>query len=78
METKTSQAINLFSNGYVTRALRIFKTFKIGFTKEEKEKIEIAYECMTGRESFYLSLQVDTSNIKEQAIQLIKEKYNLA
>lgn len=78
METKTSKAIDLFKSGDIKGALRIFCSFKIGFTKEDKHKIEVAYECLTGNESFYKSLQLDTDTIKTEAIQLIKSKYNLS
>ena len=77
METKTRQAITLFQSGEQEKALRIFRTFKIGFTKEEKRTLEIAQESMSGNESFYKSIQLDTATIKAQAVQLIKSKYNL-
>ena len=42
METKTSKAIGLFKDGRLRDALAIFKTFKIGFTKDERRTIQIA------------------------------------
>lgn len=77
MESKTSQAVAHFTSGNVTVALGIFKTFRIGFSAEERRTIQIAHESMTGKESFYRSLQIDTDAIKTQALQLIKSKYNL-
>ena len=77
METKTSQALSLFSSGDLVGALKLFKTFRIGFTKEERRKLEIAHESMTGKEDFYKSLKLDTATIKAEAIQLIKSKYNI-
>lgn len=59
MQTKTSKAVNLFKEGKIKEALRIFKTFRNGFTKEEKRSIEIAYEWLTGKSSFYASLGID-------------------
>lgn len=77
METKTTQAVSLFTSGKIAEALKIFSTFRIGFTKAERRIIEIAHESLTGHEGFYRSIQVDTDTIKAQAIQLIKHKYNL-
>ena len=36
--------------------------------------MEIARESMTGNESFYQAIKVDTAVIKQQAVELIKEK----
>lgn len=77
METKTTQAVALLKSGETVKALKLFKTFKIGFTKDEKRKIEIAYESMTGKNVFFQSLQLDTATIKAEAIQLLKSKYNI-
>lgn len=77
METKTTQAVALFTSGNISGALKIFRTFKIGFTKEERRLLQIAQESLTGKEDFYKSLQLDTDTIKSQAIQLIKQKYNV-
>lgn len=75
MKTKTEKAKKLFSSGAITEALRIFKTFKIGFTQEEKRTLEIAYECMAGSEAFYQSLGINTQQEKQQALSIIQEKY---
>lgn len=57
--TKSDKAILLFKNGHVKEALAIFKTFHIGFTKDEKRTIEIASDCLNGRSSFYTQLGID-------------------
>ena len=75
--TKTDKAVELFNIGNVVAALGIFKTFRIGFSAEERRTIQIAHESMTGKESFYKSIQIDTDDIKSQALQLIKSKYNI-
>jgi len=77
METKTSQAVTLFSSGNITEALKLFKDFRIGFTVGERRVVQIAYESLTGKESFYRSIKLDTDQIKQSAIQIIKQKYNL-
>ena len=50
MRTKTEKAINLFESGCLKEALSIFRTFRIGFTKEERRTLKIAYECLSGSE----------------------------
>ena len=75
METKTTQAINLFNSGNVAGALKIFKSFKIGFTKDETRILQIAHETLTGNSSFYKQIQLDTDTIVSEAIQIITSKY---
>ena len=73
METKTAKAKNLLVSGNIVGAMKIVKTFKIGITGEERRTIQIAYETMTGNEKFYRQLQLNTEQIKEQAILTIKK-----
>lgn len=75
METKTSQAIRFWKNGLKKEALAIFKTFKVGFSKEEKRTISIVHECMTGKESFYKSIGIDVLGIESECDNIIQEKY---
>ena len=77
METKTTQAVALFNSGNISGAMKIFSTFRIGFSTAERRTIQIAHESLTGKESFYKQLQIDVDTIKEEANQLIKLKYNL-
>ena len=75
METKTAKAVTLYQQGNLKEAMKIFKTFRIGFTKEEKRTIEIATEVLTGNEQFYIQLGVDTQGELTKAKTLIKDKY---
>jgi hypothetical protein len=77
METKTAKAVSLFKSGDVVSALKLFKTFRIGFSKEEKRTIQIAHESLTGSDAFYKQLMINTDAIRVQAIEIIKMKYNL-
>lgn len=77
MDTKTKQAIDLYQKGDLKKSLSIFKTFKIGFTKEEQETISKAYEILTGKESFYKQLGIDTKKEVEKARDILKKKYHL-
>ena len=77
METKTEQAVSLWKSGNIKEAFKIFKTFKIGFSKNEKRTIEIAYEVLTGKESFYQSIGIDTFAETNKAKSIIENKYKI-
>ena len=77
MVTKTSQAVKMFNQGLLKEALSLFKTFRIGFTKEEKRILEIASDCLNGRSSFYKQIGVDTEKAVSDSQLIIKAKYNL-
>lgn len=74
--TKTQEALKLWKEGLHIEALRIFKTFKMGFSTEEKETIQIAYEMQTGKDSFYESLGYDKQKIIILASDIINSKYD--
>ncbi len=48
-------------------AFRLAKGFDALFSKDEVEKISIAYECLSGKEFFYKSLKYDVDTIKAEA-----------
>ena len=72
--TKTDKARRFFKTGDYKSCLRILKTFRIGFSKEEKRIIEIAYECLSGKDSFYRQLGIDVSASINQG-EIIAGKY---
>ncbi len=72
---KTEKAKALLKAGEFLKALAIIKTFRLGFTKVEKRSIEIAYECLSGHEVFYLSLGIDVDKEIERTRQLLADKY---
>lgn len=57
--TKTDKAREFFKSGDYKSCLRILKSFRIGFSKEEKRILEIAYECLSGKDNFYRQLGID-------------------
>lgn len=75
METKTSKAITLLRSGCLKEALAIFSTFRIGFSKEERRTLKIAYECLSGNAGFYRQLGIDTSTEIEKSKSLLLERY---
>lgn len=77
MEIKTKKAIELYKVGEFKKAFAIFKTFKLGFTKEEKDTIITSYEIQVGNGGFYESLGFDLNKTIEESHKIIKLKYNL-
>lgn len=75
METKTQRAIALLRAGDIKEALKIFKTFRLGWSKEEKRTIDIACECLCGNDSFYSSLGVDCCKVVDEAVAIVRSKY---
>lgn len=75
METKTSKAILLLRAGYLKEALSIFRTFRIGFTKEERRTLQIASESLSGNSLFYQQLGIDTDKEIEKSKSLLTSKY---
>jgi hypothetical protein len=74
-EKKAEKARRLFAAGDLKGALGIYKTFPFGFTREEKRAIEIAYESLIGRESFFQQLGIDTAGMILQSKEIINLKY---
>lgn len=75
METKTSKAITLLRSGCLKEALVIFSTFRIGFSKEERKTLKIAYECLTGNIGFYKQLGIDTNAEIEKSKLILAKRY---
>lgn len=75
METKTSKAIDLFESGQLKEALSIFRTFRIGFTKEERRTLQIASESLSGNAVFYQQLGIDTEKEVIRSKEIISLKY---
>lgn len=75
MITKTEKAVSLFQSGYLKEALAIFRTFRIGFTKEERRTLQIASESLMGNGSFYQQIGIDTDSMISKSVEIITEKY---
>lgn len=72
---KTTQAINLWRAGNQLAALKIFKGFKIGLTKDDIAAIGIAYEGLLGKSGYYQQLGINTAENTEKVTLLITEKF---
>lgn len=73
--TKVDKVKSLLAAEAFQEALTIVKTFRFGFTKEEKRSIEIAYECLSGHDQFYSSIGIDTEKEIEKVSLLLTDKY---
>lgn len=74
--TKTEQALSAFRNGSLKEAFRLMFRFK-GFSPEEQRSIQIAYECMAGKASFYASLGISADEITGKAIDCVSKRYGV-
>lgn len=75
MNTKTSQALAFFKAGQLKQAFRIFKTFSGRISVNDKRTIEIAYESLTGHADFYAMLGINTDDMINEAVAIIKSVY---
>lgn len=75
METKTNKAVLLFRSGQLKEALAIFRTFKIGFTNDERRTLQIASEALSGNDVFYKQIGIDTGREIEKSKELLTNKY---
>lgn len=75
METKTNKATSLLRSGNLKEALSIFRTFRIGFTKEERRTLQIASESLSGNASFYQQLGIDIDKEIEKSKSILTSKY---
>ncbi len=75
MQTKTEKALSLYRGGQIKEALKIFSSFKIGFTPDDKRTIKIAYEGLSGNDSFYKQIGIDPSLELDKAKKIITQKY---
>lgn len=75
MQTKTSKAISLLRSGCLKEALAIFRTFRVGFTKEERRTLQIASEALSGNSSFYQQIGIDTDIEIEKSKSILYSKY---
>jgi len=71
-ETKTDKARRLIVEGKTKEALRIVKKFDRRYSPDELRVLQIAYECFSGNEKFYLDLGYNTTAIKYEATNLLK------
>lgn len=72
-ETKRDTARNLIRAGKTKDAMRIVKTFDGIYSNDEMRTLQIAYECLTGKETFYKQMGEDTTKLKSDAETLLQK-----
>lgn len=72
---KTEMARQLYESGNYVSALRICRNFRIGVPEVNRRDMQIAYECMTGNESFYRSIGIDTEQIIEHSKEILRNLF---
>lgn len=73
--TKKQKALKAYKEGNIKKALMYIKNFYMDFNKEEQRVIQIAYESMTGKESFYSELKINTLEIRNKADEILKRYF---
>lgn len=76
--TKTERLKTLLRNDNIKEALAIAKSFRDGFSKQEKRTIEIAAESLKGNEGFYHQLGIDTEMEVIKAETILRTKYKVS
>lgn len=75
LDKKTDKVRALLNTGHFKDALTIVKTFRLGFNKEEKRSIQIAYETLSGHGDFYRQLGIKVDEIIEDTKKMLIDKY---
>ncbi len=69
--TKREQCRNFVKIQDWKQAFKLAKGFDALFSKEDIEKLEIAYECLVGKESFYRMLKYDIETILSESKEIL-------
>ncbi|MBH8599087.1 MULTISPECIES: hypothetical protein [unclassified Thermoactinomyces] len=73
MRKKTELAKEAYRSGNVKKALWIAKSFRIGLSKDDRDKIVRAYECLV-HPDFYLMLGKSPEEEIEKGKRVFEEK----
>ncbi len=73
--TKTEQAVTLWKQGEQVKALKMFKSFKMGVNKEQAEVMQIAFEMKSGNLQFYSSLGYQLDEVWSKAVQVVNDLF---
>ena len=71
METKTAKFKRLFNEQKYKEALGIIKSFRKGLTSDQSRTLNIAWECLTGNDSFYRQLGISPEKVKNEAYDIM-------
>ena len=74
MVTVSNAVRELIEKGQYKKALRMAKGFRLGITKEESNRLKLAYECLVHPE-FYSQLGTDTENAIADGIHILNTRF---
>ena len=75
MVTKKSDTVReLILSGNYKKALYVVRGFRLGITKEDSNKLKLAYECMVHPE-FYAQLGTNTASAINEGIQILNARF---
>ncbi len=73
METKTQKFRRLFKEEKYREALKVIKSFRRGFEANELRTLNIAWECVSGNDSFYRQLGFNPDKVKGEAYEIMRK-----
>lgn len=73
--TKKQQVTDYLKKNDLKNALRIAKTFTIELNKDQQRSVQIAYESLTGKASYYQQLGIDTTSQLQIAESVLRSIY---
>lgn len=78
METKTQKFKRLFKEQKYKEALRVIKSFRKDLKSDEIRTLNIAWECLSGKQDFYRQLGFSPEKIKLEAYEImLKQVYGI-
>lgn len=77
IQSKTKKAISLYLAQDLKGALCIFKGFDRQFNARQLRTLQIAYEVLAGKGSFYKQLGINIGHEVAESTNIIDSKYNI-
>lgn len=74
METKSDKVRRLVAAGELKQALCLTRSFRLGFTKQQRDVLNRGYECLVNPQ-FYKSLGYDLEACTQEAYKIVVEYY---
>jgi hypothetical protein len=72
--SKTEQMLEYLRSGNIKQALRLTKSFRLGFSPAQKKVLDLGYECLVSP-YIYRQLGKDTDACVRQAVSLLHSIY---
>ena len=72
--TAVSTVRDSIEKGDFKKAFRVAKGFRLGISKDESNRLKLAYECLVHPE-FYAQLGMDTTTVIAEGIQILYARF---